>query len=861
MKQEEAPTNIYIRQKGAISFLTATEAIQLSENLGNLKNNLELSDAPRNVKLLNNGLGKLIEKLTHFNLENGENVLKSNNIFKRLNTLVLQAIKILKPLINSWINTRKKRAIDLDRDLLLEMTIHDRKLVREMALNIGTLLSDQTTDKQDAADEIYKKVDKIRDVRTLDIFEGQMPYYTPGQSRQTIKKRLIRWLRELNLVPTYFRDYDLRQRVIDTDLDTETTVLDLETTTTTSTPLNPLNTITDTPRTRNRINFLNLGDNDETLDLNEENRDIIYQVDSLESTGDIMETVFIAKGSKMDDIQNYESFQSEDATERTQIVLDFIKKSINPNTCEFYVKKDRDNNLNENNDYIKASNINELEKDLFANTVQSTLASLLEECNNKLVVENQGIKEIKEQMVKLNKLIMENNKAIRLTLGKTDFDKVFSGQLFEKIALEPTSGITHDDIRQGLINKAINKLTKSISDYERRSKFTHGFMQTITQGMDDLNEAMNSWNDKVVEIQDKQSSLDNLKRSLEESQGTLDTTWHTLFNELKEQLEKTETDLKKEVEDLRTKRQINTNKVPTIQTNDQGYSEKFEKQQWLIFENWFYVLAKEFDEVFKTEEKLSNPLKQNAFPVLDLLEKVTDFKDIIAIEGTLDGTFYIFSNPIVMYRNIPVDIYMNSIEFSLNKSQNYGYYETQDDDEKMRKGCGETKLFRDFLYCEQFITSNQICEFAHISTKSDSCNFVASHKTISLETTHTYLDDNNVFIIETEYSTKKENINETNLVSCHKFFLPKDTLLHEADKLQLSTMRWTLDMVHRLVKSHDGFITFSIALTVFHLTILVLYISRCTYKQCKKFYEGLKESEPDRVVRFDLGEGEIDQFL
>ena len=69
-----------------------------------------------------------------------------------------------------------------------------------------------------------------------------------------------------------------------------------------------------------------------------------------------------------------------------------------------------------------------------------------------------------------------------------------------------------------------------------------------------------------------------------------------------------------------------------------------------------FVLAKEFDEVFKTEEKLSNPLKQNAFPVLDLLEKVTDFKDIIAIEGTLDGNFYIFSNPIVMYRNIPVDI-------------------------------------------------------------------------------------------------------------------------------------------------------------------------------------------------------------
>ena len=219
-----------------------------------------------------------------------------------------------------------------------------------------------------------------------------------------------------------------------------------------------------------------------------------------------------------------------------------------------------------------------------------------------------------------------------------------------------------------MINKAINKLTISIADYERRSKFTHGFMQTITKGMDDLNEAMNSWNDKVVEIQDKQSSLDNLKRSLEESQGTLDTTWHTLFNELKEQLEKTETDLKKEVEDLRTKRQINTNKVPTIQTNDQGYTEKFEKQQWLIFENWFYVLAKEFDEVFKTEEKLSNPLKQNAFPVLDLLEKVTDFKDVIAIEGTLDGNFYIFSNPIVMYRNIPVDIYMNSIEFSLNKS-------------------------------------------------------------------------------------------------------------------------------------------------------------------------------------------------
>ena len=31
-----------------------------------------------------------------------------------------------------------------------------------------------------------------------------------------------------------------------------------------------------------------------------------------------------------------------------------------------------------------------------------------------------------------------------------------------------------------------------------------------------------------------------------------------------------------------------------------------------------FVLAKEFDEVFKTEEKLSNPLKQNAFTVLDL---------------------------------------------------------------------------------------------------------------------------------------------------------------------------------------------------------------------------------------------------
>ena len=119
-----------------------------------------------------------------------------------------------------------------------------------------------------------------------------------------------------------------------------------------------------------------------------------------------------------------------------------------------------------------------------------------------------------------------------------------------------------------------------------------------------------------------------------------------------------------------------------------------------------------------------------------MLERVTDFKEIIAIEGTLDDNFYVFSNPIVMYRNIPVDIYMNGIEFSLNKSQNYGYYETHKDNEKMNKGCGKAKLFRDFLYCEKFITSNQICEYAHISTKLDSCMFVASHKTISLETTH-----------------------------------------------------------------------------------------------------------------------------
>ena len=146
-------------------------------------------------------------------------------------------------------------------------------------------------------------------------------------------------------------------------------------------------------------------------------------------------------------------------------------------------------------------------------------------------------------------------------------------------------------------------------------------------------------------------------------------------------------------------------------------------------------------------------------------------------------------------------------------------------------------------------------------TKSDSCTFVASHKTISLETTHTYVDEDSVFIIETDYATKMKNINETNLVSCHKFFLPRDTLLHEADKLQLSTIRWTFDMVHRLVKSHDGFITFSIALTAFHLSIIVLYLTKCIYGQCGKFCRGLEESQPQREVRFDLGEGEIEQFL
>ena len=135
----------------------------------------------------------------------------------------------------------------------------------------------------------------------------------------------------------------------------------------------------------------------------------------------------------------------------------------------------------------------------------------------------------------------------------------------------------------------------------------------------------------------------------------------------------------------------------------------------------------------------------------------------------------------------------------------------------------------------------------------DSCTFSASHKTAETETTHTYINKDSFYIIETDYATKMENINDTNLASCHKFFLSKDTLLHETDKLQLSSIRWTLDMIHRLIKSHDGFITFSIALTAFQLTILALYLTRCMYKQCKKFCKGFKE-EP-REVQFELQEG------
>ena len=239
----------------------------------------------------------------------------------------------------------------------------------------------------------------------------------------------------------------------------------------------------------------------------------------------------------MDDIQNYDSFQSEDAKEREQTVLAFIKHAINPKLCEFYEKKEIDKNLNENN-------MEELGKDLFANTVQSTLTSLLKECNIRLQVENQGIAEIRVQMEKLNRLILENNKAIRLTLGKSNVEKVFTGNLFDKTALEPTSGITQDDIRQGLINRAINTLSETINDYEKRSQFTHGFMETMTTSMDNMNRAINSWNEKVLEIQNKQSNLDNLKRSLETSQQTLDTTWHTLFGKLKTQLEQTESNLK-----------------------------------------------------------------------------------------------------------------------------------------------------------------------------------------------------------------------------------------------------------------------------------------------------------------------------
>ena len=107
-------------------------------------------------------------------------------------------------------------------------------------------------------------------------------------------------------------------------------------------------------------------------------------------------------------------------------------------------------------------------------------------------------------------------------------------------------------------------------------------------------------------------------------------------------------------------------------------------------------------------------MKQHAESVLDLLERVTNFKDIIAIESMLDDNFYIYSNPIEMYRNIPVDIYMNGIEFSLNKSQNYGYYEVNQNTENVNKGCGEANLFRDLLYCEKYITNNQVCEYAHI---------------------------------------------------------------------------------------------------------------------------------------------------
>ena len=235
MKQEETSSNIFVRNKGAISFLSAEEAGQLTEKLENLKKNLETPDAPLNIRLLDNGLGKMIQKLTTFTLEKENNVLKSTNIFKRLNTLVLQALKILKPLLNNWINNRKKRAIDKDRDLLLEMTTYDRKLVREIALHISTLLSDQITEKQTAADKIYKNIDKIRNIRNLDIFENQMPYYSPRQNRQIIKRRFIRWLRELNLVPTNFRDHDLQPRVInidDTELDLETTLAPVERTTT-----------------------------------------------------------------------------------------------------------------------------------------------------------------------------------------------------------------------------------------------------------------------------------------------------------------------------------------------------------------------------------------------------------------------------------------------------------------------------------------------------------------------------------------------------------------------------------------------------------------------------------------------------
>ena len=507
------------------------------------------------------------------------------------------------------------------------------------------------------------------------------------------------------------------------------------------------------------------------------------------------------------------------------------KDLINEKNCDF-TGRECNRFLPDPDKYLKVEQFKvDGQDDIMDKKLVSIVLEVRKKCLDRILSQHEkSILSLETRVSQIRNMIIQNNNALSLILGRTRAQAIFTDfdddENFDDVA--SLFSLNPQEIESGLIETRLQRITEKV---ERRTQQT--LLLEFKQLYEELEQQIGVLKSSHLPTTEIEKKFINLKGEISQEISNLANKVQTQF------------------EQIRIKRNdINNDISQNARASDEGkYTTNDElKQLGLYFFKFsFQATVKKINGLIDAENMLRSGKATNE--EIYKIGKACNL-EMVSIQPTSSPSIYhALHTPSVFYKLKPIVLTVEGVQFSLEKTTNYGY---KKEAEYCREEDIEFRQKTNHYICKETSTYEHPCTYATLSNPKDNCEFQverAREGKEGLNIIFGFAHGSKYFLVETVKRMKIGKISGNQILKIYQYFLSIPTILHEFEAVEIKE-NYSLESLHdEIFRSREILLGLLIAIITNFVFFVALLIKKCCrfLKNCFNFVISATTSNEDSV--------------